>query len=74
MIPELPAELGRFDSIVEAHKAGDMQALKHAVRQNRQTIEAIVQESLETIGRYSSVLQVLRDYDCEVMLEVIQTW
>jgi hypothetical protein len=51
-----------------------MQALKHAVRQNRQTIEAIVQESLDTIGRYSSVLQVLRDYDCEVMLEVIQTW
>jgi len=66
-LPELPPELGRFDSIVDAHKAGDKDRLAKAVADNRLTIEAAMQNAMEIIGRYTRTAQVLREYDWELV-------
>lgn len=66
-LPELPSELGRFDSIVDAHREGDIERLRKAVCDNRLTIEAAMQNAMEIIGRYTRVAQVLRQYDWELV-------
>lgn len=65
-IPKLPPELGRFDSIVDAYREGDKERLAKAVADNRLTIEAAMQNAMETIGRYTRTAQVLREYEWEL--------
>jgi hypothetical protein len=59
MRDELVQKLGRFDSVVEAHKKGDRIELLAAVDKNIAVHQAIVDEAQRTIDRYSNNLHLL---------------
>ena len=59
MRDELVRRLGRFDSIVEAHKRGDRIALISAADRNIDIHRAIIDEAQRTIDRYEENLDLL---------------
>lgn len=58
-LPPLPPELGRFDSIVDAHNAGDRQAYKKALESNASVITDIIFETIRRGNRYQKQLNAL---------------
>lgn len=62
MLPELPEELRRFDSIMDAYNGGDVEELNEAIRNNLLTIKAAIHESEKTIVRYYPTLRELQNY------------
>lgn len=71
MRDELVRKLGRFDSIVEAHKKGDRVELWAAVDRNVAVHQAIIDEAQRTIDRYQENLHLLialaNDVDAEMI-------
>ena len=61
MLVKLSSELGRFDSITEANKAEDKDALLEAAQDNLKTIEGIMRESQRTHFRYFRQVLSLRE-------------
>ena len=59
MRDELVRRLGRFDSIVEAHKKGDRIELMSAADRNIDIHRAIIDEAQRTIDRYQENLDLL---------------
>ena len=59
MRDELIRRLGRFDSIVEAHKKGDRIELMSAADRNIDIHRAIIDEAQRTIDRYEENLNLL---------------
>lgn len=51
-LPPLPPELGRFDSIVDAHKAGNLDRYIEALTENEKTINSIIEESCKVRLKY----------------------
>jgi hypothetical protein len=58
-IKEIVQKLGRFDSITEAYKSGDIEKLKAAVDQNITTLETIVINAKGVIDRYQPTIDLL---------------
>lgn len=58
-IKEIVRKLGRFDSITEAYKSGDIEKLKAAVDQNITTLETIVINAKGVIERYQPTIDLL---------------
>ena len=59
MRDELVRRLGRFDSIVEAHKSGDRVDLLTETDRNISIHRAIIDEAQRTIDRYQENLDLL---------------
>ena len=66
-LPPLPQELGRFDSIVDAHKANDRQAYLSAIHANGDTISKIILSNLAANQRYAKQLKALNNARDEVI-------
>lgn len=58
-LPPLPLELGRFDSIVDAHKAGDRQAYQEALKSNAKVIMDIIIDSIVRANKYHKQMDAL---------------
>lgn len=58
-LPPLPPELGRFDSIVDAHNAGDRQAYQKAIETNARVTMDIIFETIRRGNRYQKQLDAL---------------
>lgn len=61
-LPPLPPELGRFDSIVDAHRAGDEVKLAESIGNNFAVIQGILREISKQQDKYRKQLQILEGY------------
>jgi hypothetical protein len=70
MFDDLVWQLGRFDSIVTAHKSGDYLELQKAVQANMQTQHALIREAAETQRRAERLFHLLWKLDSAIDAEI----
>lgn len=73
MRDELVQRLGRFDSVVEAHKKGNTSALLAATDRNIAIHQAIIDEAQCTIDRYQENLWLLTALANDCVKEMNET-
>jgi hypothetical protein len=62
MIPQLPPEFLRFDSITEAHKTGNIEDLTNAVKANQANHKSLIRGLDEQRARYWPEYSAMNDY------------
>lgn len=62
MIPQLPPELLRFDSITDAFKTGDIEELTKAVKANQANHKGLIRGLDERRAKYWPEYSAMNDY------------
>jgi hypothetical protein len=65
----VPDKLGRFDSIVNAAKTGDVEKTYEAVIANLITINEIIRSSAKTVMKYNEFRKELENFSEELELK-----